>query len=86
LELRLAFIYFHPANRVCVCFGPKPRIVLISHLVMSFHKFHISCQTNRKACGWSNKCPRPTQILTYGETSNQAYATKHICLLSLLSG
>ena len=54
LVLRLAFMHFHPANWVCVFFGLKPRIVLISLFVMSFHKFHICCQTDPKTCGWSN--------------------------------
>ena len=60
LARRLAFIYFHPANRVCVFFGPNPRGVLVSFLMMSFHKFHIRYQTNPKPCGWSNNCPRAT--------------------------
>src|SRR3972149_10182402 len=57
LLLRLAFIYFHPANRVCVFLGPKSRIVLISLFMHSFHKFHIPNKANPKTCGRSNICP-----------------------------
>jgi hypothetical protein len=57
--LRLAFIYFHPANRVCASFGPRPSIVLLlaSLFMHSFDEFDVSYQANAKTRGWSNDSP-----------------------------
>ena len=82
----LAFNYFHFVNRVWVSWGPQPRIGMIRFLMKSFHKFHVGQESDPKTCGRSNNCPRPTQHLTYRQSSEQAYATKHFFLLSLRSG
>jgi hypothetical protein len=78
LVLRLGFIRFHPANRVCLFLGANLRIVLASASMHSFHEFHISDQADPETCGWRNIGPRATQGLTYGHTPNQTYATKHV--------
>ena len=78
LLLRVAFIYFHPANRARVFLGSKLRLALICFFVMTMHEFHIRYQSDPKARSGRNNCPRPAQGLAYRHTSDQTYATKHI--------
>ena len=79
LALHRACFFFRPASRLCDFFHPRLRIALISHFVHSFHKFHIGYQPDPKTCDWRDICPRSAQRLTYSHTSNQTYATKHVC-------
>jgi hypothetical protein len=84
LERRALFIRFNCATWCDVAgwcelvLNPLRRMLRPSLLVHSVHEFHISGQPDAKTGGWRNICPWTTQRLTYGQTSEQAYAAKHI--------